>query len=336
MSRIDIGVLGAGSFGTCLAKLLSESGHRVTLWCRSSQLASRIVASRENHEYLPGHKLDQSVEITGSVELAVRNKHVVLGVTPSHAIRSVLGEAGKYLDADVILVNASKGLEQGTLARIDQIYDAVLPAHIARRAAYLSGPTFAVEIAKRLPSAIAVAGYDRATILEVQGLLSTQRFRIYTCNDVIGVLVGGALKNIVAIATGISDGLGFGDNARAALLTRALAEITRLGVKLGADPMTFAGLSGMGDLILTCCGDMSRNRRLGMALAQGQLRNDIEAQTPMIAEGVRTTQVAYQLANQVGVDAPIITSIHRILFDGDAPSVAISGLMGRALKDERD
>ena len=335
-TRRDIGILGAGSFGTCLAKLLGDNDHRVTLWCRSSTVAKQIQESRENVEYLPGCRLAESVQITEVLEQCVADKEILIGVTPSHAIRAVLTQVRQSLSPEVIMVNASKGLEEDTLARIDQIYDTVLPRQIAHRAVFLSGPAFAQEIAKGLPSAIAAAGRDSGTMYQVQQSLSSDRFRIYTCADVVGLLLGGALKNIAAIATGISDGCGFGDNARAALITRCLAEIARIGIPLGADPLTFSGLSGVGDLMLTCFGDLSRNRRVGLALGRGQSLAEVEAQMSMVAEGVRTTKVASALATSIGVEVPIIQGTYSVLFEGQSPRNVIAGFMGRPLKSERE
>jgi glycerol-3-phosphate dehydrogenase (NAD(P)+) len=233
------------------------------------------------------------VTVTADLEAAVRGKQIVVGVTPSHAIRDVLGRAAAWLDPDVVVVNASKGLEDGTLQTIDRVYADIFPARIAGRATFLSGPTFAAEIAGGMPSAIVLAGRDPATAAAGAARAvdrSLPHLRRPTTS--IGVLVGGAIKNVVAIAAGVSDGLGFGSNARAALITRGLAEITRIGVAMGADPVTFAGLSGMGDLVLTCSSDTSRNRKVGLALGRGQTMAEILADMRMVAEGVKTTKVA--------------------------------------------
>ncbi len=332
---LRIAVIGAGSYGTCLTKLLSDVGHDVTLWARTPEVAEQIRTTRENVDYLPGYKLAGTVNITSDLADAVRGRQVVLGVTPSHAIREVIGAAAEHLDPEVIVVNASKGLEEGTLDRIDQIYADVLPAPIAARAAFLSGPTFAKEVAAGLPAAIVVAGHDATSRELVQLEFSNLRFRVYTSDDVIGVLTGGALKNVVAIAAGLSDGLGFGLNARAALITRGLAEIARIGVTQGANPMTFQGLSGLGDLVLTCSGDLSRNRRVGLALGAGKKLDEIIAEMKMVAEGVKTTRVAHDLARKLGVSAPITEFMYGVLYDGVPARDALVKLMGRRLKDER-
>ncbi|HUH06064.1 MAG TPA: NAD(P)H-dependent glycerol-3-phosphate dehydrogenase [Kofleriaceae bacterium] len=333
---LRIGVLGAGSYGTCLTKLLSDAGHEVALWCRSPELATAMTGSRENADYLPGYELGPGVTISTDLAAVVARRQVVLGVTPSHAVREVVGRAAAHLDPDVIVVNASKGLEEGTLDRIDQIYAEILPARIAARAAYLSGPTFAKEIAAGLPSAIVIAGTDLESRTLVQEELATDRFRVYTSDDVVGVLIGGALKNVVAIAAGLSDGLGFGLNSRAALITRGLAEIARIGVCQGANPMTFQGLSGMGDLVLTCSGDLSRNRRVGLALGEGKKLDEIVKDMKMVAEGVKTTRVGRDLAAKIGVPAPITDFMYAVLYQDKPARSAIADLMQRSLKSERD
>jgi glycerol-3-phosphate dehydrogenase (NAD(P)+) len=299
-------------------------------------MAAELMASRENRAYLPGYRLPDAVTVTADLEVAIRGKAIVVGVTPSHAIRDVLGRAAAWLEPDVIVVNASKGLEDGTLQTIDRVYADIFPERIAGRATFLSGPTFAAEIAGGMPSAIVLAGRDPATAALVQRALSTDRFRTYVTDDVIGVLVGGAIKNVVAIAAGVSDGLGFGSNARAALITRGLAEITRVGVAMGADPVTFAGLSGMGDLVLTCSSDTSRNRKVGLALGRGQTMAEILAEMRMVAEGVKTTKVAHDLAAKLGVPAPITDVMYAIVHDGVPAKAAMQRLTQRQLRAEKD
>jgi len=332
---MNIGVVGAGSYGTALAKLLADKGHAVSMWCRSPELAAAIGDTRENAAYLPGFKLPETVQVTADLAAAVSGKGIVLGVTPSHAARDVLGRAAEHLHPSTIVVNASKGLEQGTMDRVDQIYTEIFPAPIAARACFLSGPTFAKELAMRCPSAIVIASRDHGAADAVQHEFSTDRFRVYTSEDVIGVQVGGALKNVVAIAAGMSDGLSYGLNARAALITRGLAEISRIGVKLGADPLTFAGLSGMGDLVLTCSGELSRNRQVGLALGRGEKLDDIIGRMNMVAEGVKTAKVAYEVSKKIGVSAPISALMHGVLYEGLPANEAVQQLMGRALKKER-
>src|SRR5512144_1382892 len=336
MSSEDIAVIGAGSYGTCLAVLFGNAGHRVSLYCRGAQVANAVEAARENTAYLPGYKLPGSVHVTSELAAAVRGKRFVLGVTPSHGTREVLARAAQAMDPDAIVINASKGLEDGTLAAIDAVYRDVLPARIAARATYLSGPTFASELAAGMPAAIVLAGHDRETCAAAQQALSHVHFRIYTTDDVLGVLIGGALKNVIAIGAGISDGLGFGSNSRVALITRGLAEITRIGVALGAHAQTFAGLSGMGDLVLTCSGDASRNRRVGLALGRGKSMAEILGDMKQVAEGVNTTKVAKQLAAKLGVEAPITDAMYAIMHAGVPVREAIHALLTRPTRSERD
>ena len=332
----DIAVIGAGSYGTCLAMLFGRAGHRVSLWCRNPDTAAAMQTARANASYLPGHTLPDTIACTSDLEAAVRGKQFVVGVTPSHGIRDVLGRAAQWMDPDAIVINASKGLEDGTLATIDRIYAEIFPARIAARATYLSGPTFAAEIAAGLPAAIVLAGRDEATTVAAQEALRTLHFRIYTTDDVIGVLIGGALKNVIAIGAGVSDGLGFGSNTRVALMTRGLAEMTRIGVALGAHPLTFAGLSGMGDLVLTCSGDASRNRRVGLALGRGMKMADILAEMKQVAEGVKTAKVAHELAKKLGVAAPIMDVMHAAIHEGLPMRDAIDHLLSRPVKSERE
>ncbi len=331
----DIAVIGAGSYGTCLAMLFGRAGHDVRLWCRNPDVAAQMNATRAS-SYLPGYELPPKVNATDDLDAAVRGARFVVGVTPSHGIRDVLGRAAAAMEPDAVVINASKGLEDGTMYTIDRVYAEIFPERIARRATFLSGPTFAVEIAAGLPAAIVLAGRDDATTREAQEALRTVHFRIYHSDDVIGVLVGGALKNVIAIGAGVSDGLGFGSNTRVALMTRGLAEITRIGVALGANPHTFAGLSGMGDLVLTCSGDASRNRRVGLALGQGKKMADILAEMKQVAEGVKTAKVAHELAAKLGVEAPIMDVMHAALHEGMPVREAIDRLLSRPAKSERD
>jgi glycerol-3-phosphate dehydrogenase (NAD(P)+) len=331
-----IAVIGAGSYGTCLAILLGRQGHDVRLWCRSDEMRRELDERRENSVYLPGHALPDAVSPTSSLEQAVSGASIVLGVTPSHAVREILKQIAPHLEAGAIVVNASKGLEEETHARMDQVYAAVLPPDVSSRATYLSGPTFAKEVAGGLPSVIVIAGRDPAATRTVQEAFSTDRFRVYSSDDVVGVQLGGALKNVIAICAGICDGLGLGHNARAALITRGLAEIARIGAKQGANPLTFAGLSGLGDLVLTCTGELSRNRRVGLALASGKKIHDIIAEMRMVAEGVKTARAAHELALSLSVRAPLSDTAYGIMYEDRPVADAIGDLMTRSLRDERD
>jgi glycerol-3-phosphate dehydrogenase (NAD(P)+) len=335
-TREDIAVVGAGSYGSCLAMLFGRAGHNVSLWARNAETAAQMQETREAQAYLPGHRLPDSITVTSDLESAVRGKQFIVGVTPSHGSRDVLGRAAQWFDPDAIVINASKGLEDGTLATIDRVYAEIFPSRIAERATYLSGPTFATEIAAGLPAAIVLAGRDDSTTHAAQAALTTLHFRIYRTDDVVGVLLGGALKNVVAIGAGISDGLGFGSNTRVALMTRGLAEITRVGVAMGAHPQTFAGLSGMGDLVLTCSGDASRNRRVGLALGQGKKMPEILSEMRQVAEGVKTAKVARELTAKLGVDTPIIDAMFSIIHEGVPVRDAILRLLTRPARSERD
>jgi glycerol-3-phosphate dehydrogenase (NAD(P)+) len=331
----DIAVIGAGSYGTCLAICFARVGHRVTFYCRKPEVAAAMQASRET-SYLPGHKLPDNISVTADLEHAVRGRRFVVGVTPSHGIRDVLGTAAQWIDPDAIVINASKGLEEVSHATIDRIYAEIFPRRIAERATYLSGPTFAGEIAAGMPAAIVLAGRDPTTTADAQYALRSLHFRIYTTHDVIGVLVGGALKNVIAIGAGISDGLGFGSNTRIALITRGLSEITRMGVALGADPLTFAGLSGMGDLVLTCSGDASRNRRVGLALGAGKPMAQILAEATQVAEGVKTAKVAHELGKKLVVEVPIVDAMYSIIHEGMPVRDALTMLLSRRVGAERE
>ena len=336
MSTEDIAVIGAGSFGTCLAMLFGNAGHRVSLYCRNPEQAAELQETRINRVYLPAYRLPDTVSVSADLPLTVHGKRFVVGVTPSHVVRETFGQIAPAIDPDAIVINASKGLEDGSLKTIDAVYRDVLPERIARRATFLSGPTFASEIAAGLPAAIVLAGRDAETCKAAQAALATVRFRIYTTDDVLGVLLGGALKNVIAIAAGVSDGLGFGSNARVALITRGLAEMTRIGVASGAHAQTFSGLSGVGDLVLTCSGDASRNRRVGLALGQGKKMPEILAEMRQVAEGVKTTKVAKELAGKLGVDAPITDAMHAIIHEGVPVRDAITALLTRPVREERD
>jgi glycerol-3-phosphate dehydrogenase (NAD(P)+) len=336
MSTEDVAVIGAGSFGTCLAMLFGNAGHRVSLFCRNPEQAAELQQTRLNRVYLPAYRLPDSVSVSPDLVEVVRGKRFVVGVTPSHVVREIFGRIAAALDPDAIVINASKGLEDGSLKTIDAIYRDVLSARIAGRATFLSGPTFASEIAAGLPAAIVLAGRDEETGKAAQAALATVHFRIYTTDDVPGVLLGGALKNVIAIGAGVSDGLGFGSNARVALITRGLAEMTRIGVAAGAQPQTFSGLSGVGDLVLTCSGDASRNRRVGLALGQGKKMPEILAEMRQVAEGVKTTKVAKELAAKLGVDAPITDAMHAIIHEGVPVRDAIMMLLTRPPREERD
>ncbi|HET9985259.1 MAG TPA: NAD(P)H-dependent glycerol-3-phosphate dehydrogenase [Longimicrobiales bacterium] len=330
----QVAVVGAGSWGTTLANLLAKKGYPVRLWAHDPAVAQQIRAARENTTYLPGIPLDPKLEATTSLEDAVRGASVVVSVSPAQFVRGVMTEAAPAIAPDALVVSASKGIEKETLCTMDATLREVLPGRLGAEAAFLSGPSFALEVARERPTAVTVASRSERAALRTQELFQTPYFRVYTTHDVAGVELGGALKNVIALAAGMAAGLGLGHNATAALITRGLAEISRLGVALGASPLTFAGLAGMGDLILTCTGELSRNRSVGYALGQGKRLPEILAGMHMVAEGVDTTRAAYALARKVGAEMPIVEEVHAVLFEGRHPREAVENLMLREPKAE--
>jgi glycerol-3-phosphate dehydrogenase (NAD(P)+) len=332
----DIAVLGAGAWGTALAKTLSDKGHRVRLWSWLKPHADAIERERTNTEFLPGFRLGPTLRATSDLEAALSGAGMVLTAVPTHALREVLGKAARHIPPDAPILSVSKGIEVSTLRLVSEIFEDCLPAATHARVAYLGGPSFAKEVAQGMPTAVVVACRNESVAKRWQDALSTDRLRVYTTDDVIGIELGGALKNVIAIAAGISDGLGFGHNSRAALITRGLAEMTRLATKMGAHPMTLAGLGGMGDLVLTCTGDLSRNRTVGLELGKGRKLPDILAGMTQVAEGVRTTKAAHDLARREGVEMPITDAMYRILYEDQPPLEAVVELMTRRPRPERD
>ena len=330
----NIGVIGAGSWGTTLADMLAKKGHRVTLWAYEPELVAQMRESRVNGLYLADITLSPSLAFTNDLAEAVSGKELLLFVTPSQVTSRVLTQAIPHLAPDAIIVSASKGVEVSTLRLVSQIYEELLPADCYRRFAVLSGPSFAREVAREMPTAVVAAAADEAVARQVQEAFSCAFFRVYTNSDVIGVELGGAIKNVIAIAAGIADGLGFGHNTRAALITRGLTEIARLGLALGAKPDTFAGLAGMGDLVLTCTGDLSRNRTVGIQLGQGRSLTDILGEMRMVAEGVKTAESTRQLAQRLGVEMPITEQVYQVLYADKPAKAAVIELMGRDPKAE--
>lgn len=325
-----ITVIGAGSWGTTLASLLVEKDYDVSLWAREKDVADEINEKSRNSIYLPDVSLPAGLRATSSIEEAVKKSRYVLNVVPTQFTRSVFHEASNYLSSDAVMISASKGIEQGTLLTVSDILHEVT----GREVAALSGPSFAKEVIRKLPTAVTLAAADIETGLLLQEIFNSGYFRVYTHTDVIGVELGGALKNVVAIASGISDGLGLGHSARAALITRGLVEMSRLGKAMGADPTTFSGLSGLGDLVLTCTGPLSRNYTVGVSLGQGMKLKDILSSTKSVAEGVATSQSAFELAQQQGIEMPIIEQVYEVLYRGKDPETAVLSLMNRALKSE--
>lgn len=329
-----VGVVGSGSWGTTLANLLAKKGHEVRLWSFEDEVTEAISRERENTVYLPGVPLDERLSATSDVAAAVAGADVVVSVSPSQHVRRVMADAVAALRDDVVVVSASKGIETRTLETMADVLVDVLPAALHRRISFLSGPSFATEVAQEHPTAVTVACRDGAIAARVQGLFQTEYFRVYTSHDVMGVELGGALKNVMALAAGMAAGLGLGHNTRAALITRGLAEMSRLGMALGASPLTFAGLAGMGDLILTCTGELSRNRTVGFALGQGRKLEEILGEMRMVAEGVETSRAAHALAEREGIEMPIVAEVHAVLFEGRSAQEAVRNLMLRDPKPE--
>jgi glycerol-3-phosphate dehydrogenase (NAD(P)+) len=331
-----VAVLGAGSWGTALAKHLAQKGFETRLWARSAELAAHVNRHRENPAYIRGIELPSSLTATSELGEALDAADLVLFVVPSHGLRELARRARPLLPRSAALVSATKGIENESLMLMTQVLLDELGRDIEPRLCALGGPSFAQEVALGLPTAVSVAGTDSRVTHYAQALLAGDRFRVYSTEDVIGVELGGALKNVIAIAAGAADGLGFGHNARAGLITRGIAEISRLATHLGANPQTLAGLSGMGDLVLTCTGDLSRNRSVGMELGRGRALSDVLAEMKMVAEGVRTTKSAHDLALREAVDMPITTEVYQALYLGKSPVLAVESLMGRTLRAERD
>jgi glycerol-3-phosphate dehydrogenase (NAD(P)+) len=326
-----IAVLGDGGWGTTLSMLLAKKGFRVTLWSAFPNNAEKIKAEQENLKFLPGFKLPRNISITVNIQAAILESDVVVLAIPSQFLRKTVFNL-KGLDIkSKLLVSVVKGIENDTFKRPSEIIKDELDVS---GLVVLSGPTIAVEIAGGLPASCVAACGDHAIARRVQSLFTTDRFRVYTSKDLVGVEMGGALKNIIAIASGISDGLGLGSNAKAALFTRGLVEMKRLGVYMGADPETFNGLSGMGDLVTTCISSYSRNRRIGDGIAKGRALSDILDNMEMIAEGVETARSVYSLSNKVGIEMPITEQVYRVLFEDKNPHTAVADLMLRDSKPE--
>ncbi len=330
---MKIAVIGAGAWGTALANLLSENDHEVMLWAYEPDVVESINTAAENRRFLAGVPLHADLRATGREEQALAGAELALFVAPSHVLRRVAAGCAKHVPAGIPLVVATKGIDREKLALMTDVVAEEIPGHPI---VALSGPSFALEVANHLPTAIVAASEDAEAALLTQRALSTSAFRVYTQSDVIGVELGGALKNVMAVATGIADGLQLGFNARAALITRGLAEMTRLGVKLGADPLTFAGLAGMGDLVLTCTGSLSRNRSVGLEIGRGATLNEVLQGRETVAEGVTTTETAKLLAEKHGVEMPIVNAVHKVLFERQPARWALVELMTRDLKAEND
>lgn len=330
----DLTIIGAGSWGTALAIVLAPRFPRIRLWVYEKDLAERMRASRVNDLYLPGFSLPGNVTIETEFDAALSSAATVLSVMPSHLVRPLYTQMLPYLDPSMVFVSATKGLENGTLLRASEVIRECVSARFAPRVAAISGPTFAREVARGDPTALVVASTDQDLAASVQTGFSGPTFRLYTSPDPAGVEIGGAVKNVVAIGAGVCHGLGLGSNTQAALITRGLAEISRLAIALGGQPQTLAGLAGLGDLVLTCTGELSRNRTVGLELARGRKLEEIVGSMKMVAEGIKTTHATVDLARRHAVEMPISAQMFEMLNFGLPPREAIRRLMERTLKGE--
>lgn len=330
-----IAVIGAGAWGTALAKHLAEKGLFITLWAYEREVLDSIAAKHENQRFLPGVTLPASLKVTNLLAEAVERCDGILFVVPSHVARLVLQQLSPLLSSPLPIISATKGVEEDTLQLMTQIICDVLPPALHDGLMVLSGPSFAMEVSQGQPTALCLAGTDAGLVEAFQGVFMTSALRVYADSDIIGVQLGGALKNVMALAAGVVDGLGLGHNTRAAMITRGLAEMVRLGTAMGADPRTFYGLSGVGDLVLTCTGALSRNHHVGVRLGQGDKLDAILEGMQAVAEGVRTSRAAAGLAVRYGVEMPIVREVNAVLFEGKSCRKAVSDLMERVAKPEK-
>lgn len=331
---IRAAIVGAGAWGTALATVLATKGHDVLVWAREPEVVADVNERRENRTFLPGVRLPPNVRATGRVDEAVRGRTLILSVCPAQHTRQLVARWAPHAADDAMIVSASKGIELDTSRLMSDVFDEALPARLRARVSFLSGPSFAREVAEGHPTAVVVAARTESLAERVQHLVAHPTFRVYRSADVVGVEVAGALKNVIAIATGVCDGMSLGHNARAALITRGLAEITRIAVPLGADPITLMGLAGVGDLVLTCTANLSRNRTVGIGLGQGRSLAAVVDGTAQVAEGVTTARAAHALARRLGVETPIIDEVYAILHAERPLEGVIERLMTRSLKRE--
>lgn len=333
---IKVAVIGAGSWGTALAALLAGKGYDTTIWSRGEEVATSINRRHQNRVYLPDLKLPENLKATTDLAQALEGAELVVAVVPSLAMRSTMQKAAPHIAADALVVSASKGIEDETLKTMHEVISEEVGNR--SRVGVLSGPSFASEVVcDEMPTVVVAAAESEETAERIQRLFSVpRRMRVYSSSDVLGVELAGVVKNVMAIATGVSDGLGYGLNSRAATITRGLAEIIRLGMKLGAKPETFSGLAGVGDLVLTCTGDLSRNRRVGIELGRGHSIEEIIGSMRMVAEGVRNTKAVRRLAERAEVEMPIVECVYKVLYEGMKPEAALDELFGRDLKPEFD
>jgi glycerol-3-phosphate dehydrogenase (NAD(P)+) len=333
---MKIGVIGAGAWGTALANLLANKGLDVTLWAFEQEVCADILEERENKVFLPGIPLSPNIRPSNDLDQVGADKEMLVFVVPSHVFRSVAVQMVHHPTEKTLIVSATKGIENRTHLTASGILKQLLPPRLRSRIAILSGPSFAKEVAKNIPTAVTVAAFDPKVAREVQAAFATPYFRVYTSHDMVGAELGGALKNVIAVAAGISDGLNLGYNTRAALITRGMTEIQRLGIRLGANPKTFMGLAGIGDLVLTCTGKLSRNWTVGYKIGQGMKLDAILSNTRTVAEGVKTTRSVYNMSRKIGVEMPITEQLYRMLYEDLDPKEALQALMSRDLKHEFD
>lgn len=336
MSAGKVAVLGGGAWGTALAKVLADKGDEVAMWCRSPELATQINATHSNPKYLPTAQLGPTLRATSDLRDAIDGASMVVFVAPSHATREVARLAAPVLPTDVPLVSATKGIENESLMFVDEILADELPKACEKNLAFLSGPSFAKELAAGLPTGVVIASKDDRVRAEVMRRFHAPYMRTYGSRDIVGVECGGALKNVVAIASGAAEGLGFGHNTRAMLITRGLAEVVRLAMARGGEPLTLAGLAGMGDLVLTCTGELSRNKTVGVELGRGRRLPEILAGLGHVAEGVKTAKSAFDLAKKLGIDMPIVRETYAVLYEDKPAAQAVRDLMSRELGHEFD
>ncbi|UZH06806.1 NAD(P)H-dependent glycerol-3-phosphate dehydrogenase [Heyndrickxia coagulans] len=336
MSKKTIAVLGAGSWGTALSIVLADNGFKVRLWGNKKGQIDEINTSHTNAFYLPGIQLQSAITGIFSLEEALNGIDTAVLAVPTKAVRDVCRQVKAVRKSPLSIIHVTKGIEPGSLMRISEMIEEEIPESLLRDLTVLSGPSHAEEVSLRHPTTVTVSSKKMAAAKKAQDIFMNSNFRVYTNPDIIGVELGGSLKNIIALAAGISDGLGYGDNAKAALMTRGLAEIARLGTKMGANPLTFLGLAGIGDLIVTCTSVHSRNWRAGNMLGKGKKLDDVLEQMGMVVEGVRTTKAAYQLSSRYEVKMPITDALYHVLFEGLDPKEAVDNLMGRLKKHEME
>jgi glycerol-3-phosphate dehydrogenase (NAD(P)+) len=331
---MQIAVIGAGGWGTALASLLATGGHRVRLWVRRPVLCEQLRQQKENSPYLPGIALPETLSFTTSLAEAAAEAELLVLAVPSHAMREVACALKPSLKKTPLFVSVSKGIEEETLQTMSAVLSNVFGESLRERLAVLSGPSFAAEVARGLPTAVTVAAHAADVYTTCQRVFASSKFRVYTTSDVIGVEVGGAVKNVIAIAAGVSDGLAYGHSARAALITRGLVEIVRLAVRMGAEPQTLTGLSGMGDLVLTCTSALSRNHEVGVRLGKGENIESVLQGMTMVAEGVRTCRSVFALARRLAVEMPIVEQVYALLYLGKPPRQVVADLLAREVKPE--